>query len=130
MNSSRLLWVALAVALLIASVSLCVHLGWGTAGIIAVAAVAPDLALIGAFAGGGRLRPERVRFYNLMHSASLASATLTAGAVLALLTPQRWLLLVGLAWLTHIAVDRACGYGPREADGTIRRTVHRSEVPA
>ena len=130
MNSFRLLWLVLAVALLIASVALSVYLGWGAAGIVTVAAVAPDLALIGGFAGGGRLRPERVRFYNLMHSPSLASATLTAGALLALLTPQRWLLLVGLAWITHIAIDRACGYGPREADGTIRQATPRSEIPA
>ena len=120
MSRSRKFWLILGLTLLTVCIALGVRLGWSAAGIIFAAAVIPDVALIGAFASAGRLRPERVRFYNLLHAPALAVTTTITGALVFLTTHENTALLIGFAWLTHIAVDRACGFGLREADGSIR----------
>ncbi|MFF1698385.1 DUF4260 family protein [Streptomyces sp. NPDC058257] len=83
------------------------------------ALIAPDVALFhrGATppAGPGRLSPDSVRFYNTLHDPRLAGAVVAAGV----LTANRPLLLAGLGWTTHIAVDRAFGFGFRRPDGAI-----------
>lgn len=119
-NIVRLSWILTALLLLGACIAVGVVQGWAATGVIVAAALLPDVALIGAFAEEGRLRPERVRFYNLLHAPILAIAMLSAGAVLVIATGANTVLLVGAAWLTHIAVDRACGFGLREPDGSIR----------
>lgn len=111
-------------------VALGVLQGWGATFVLVVAVILPDVALIGAFAEQGRLRPERVRFYNLLHSLPLALLTATAASALALGTGSTTLFLVGLAWLTHIAVDRACGFGLRAPDGSIRPVGQQRRVHA
>ncbi|MDJ1113194.1 DUF4260 family protein [Microbacterium dauci] len=123
MHPIRLLWLALALTLLGFSIFEGVKHGWGATAVLIAAGLAPDLPLIGGFAGGGRLRRERVRAYNLLHHPLLPLAVAAAGVAVSFVTPDAvWLpvFLVGLAWLTHIAVDRAAGYGLRAADGTIR----------
>jgi hypothetical protein len=43
-----------------------------------------------------------------------------------------WLMVAGLAWLAHVAVDRTIGYGLRDKEGYIRGkkpvVVHQSPV--
>jgi Domain of unknown function (DUF4260) len=80
----------------------------------------PDLPLLlGAGKGleRGQLHPRAVPLYNLVHR---FWGPLALGAVaLALSLPAAW--LVGaLAWATHVAVDRAVGYGLRAPDGFLR----------
>ena len=119
-NRARVWWAITAMLLLAAAIGLCIALGWGAAGITLLFAVLPDAALIGAFAEQGRLKPSRVRFYNLMHAPILAIALAAAGAILLLLPARPWgLALAGLAWMAHIAADRAFGYGLRAPDGSI-----------
>jgi hypothetical protein len=80
----------------------------------------PDLALLlGAGRGleHGQLHPRAVPLYNLLHRfwGPLALGVVALAASL----PAAW--LVGaLAWGTHIAVDRAVGYGLRSRDGFVR----------
>jgi hypothetical protein len=80
----------------------------------------PDLPLLFGMGRGlerGRLHPRAVPLYNLVHRfwGPLALGTLALAAGL----PAAW--LVGaLAWATHVAVDRAVGYGLRTRDGFIR----------
>lgn len=132
MNPIRLAWAALSLALLAFAIFEAVTHGWAATAVIVAFAIMPDLALIGAFAGHGRLRPERVRAYNLMHTPWIPLALLTASVTLPLpingVDGGLALFLAGLAWLLHIAVDRAAGYGLRLPDGRIRpvgrRTVH------
>jgi hypothetical protein len=119
-NRARVWWAITAMLLLAAAIGLCIALGWGAAGITLLFAVLPDAALIGAFAEQGRLKPSRVRFYNLMHAPILAIALAAAGAIPLLLPARPWgLALAGLAWTAHIAADRAFGYGLRAPDGSI-----------
>jgi hypothetical protein len=83
-------------------------------------ALGPDLPLfLGAGRGleKGQLHPRAVPLYNLVHRFWLPLA-LGLVAVAASL-PAAW--LVGaLAWGTHVAVDRAVGYGLRTSDGFQR----------
>ena len=79
--------------------------------------VAPDATLfVGAGRGleKGRLHPRAVPLYNALHRPvgpiGLAIASIWLG--------PEW--LVGsLAWLAHISVDRAVGYGLRDARGYV-----------
>jgi hypothetical protein len=81
--------------------------------------VAPDAALFVGFGRGlekGQLHPRAVPLYNALHRPIgpivLAIASVWLG--------QEW--LVGaLAWLAHISIDRAVGYGLRDARGYIKR---------
>ena len=57
-------------------------------------------ARIGAFA------------YNAAHQYGAGAAAIVGFLVL----DQRWLALLGLCWLFHVAVDRAWGYGLKHAD--------------
>lgn len=80
---------------------------------------APDVAFLHRPrtppSGPGRLSPDTVPLYNALHDPRPAAALLTVGV----LTASRPLLLAGLGWTTHIAVDRAFGYGIRRPDGAI-----------
>ncbi|HSK16356.1 MAG TPA: DUF4260 family protein [Gaiellaceae bacterium] len=80
----------------------------------------PDVALLlGAGSGleRGQLHPRAVALYNLLHR-FWGPAALAAVALAASLSPA-W--LVGaLAWGTHVAVDRAVGYGLRTPEGFQR----------
>ena len=82
-----------------------------------VGLLAPDVALFyDARNGGpaqGQLSPRAARLYNLLHHPGFALAVATAGAALA----NRPLLVAGLGWFAHIALDRALRFGPRRPDG-------------
>ena len=71
--------------------------------------LAPDLSMLGYFAGTCR----GARIYNAFHS-YVAPAAL---ALSALLLPAQDLMPVALIWANHIGVDRLLGYGLKYADG-------------
>lgn len=124
MGYSRVVWGMSAVLWLIIAVLWCVWFGWPAAGVALVFAILPDVSLIGAFAGGGKLKPERVALYNMFHNAIVAVGVLLAGFAIFLLTGGMdggfWAIaLAGLAWFVHIAIDRAAGFGRRAPDGSI-----------
>jgi hypothetical protein len=79
----------------------------------------PDLTLLAGmsreFAGNGRLAPRAVGAYNAVHAFTGPVLLVAAGA---LRSPV--LLGLGLLWISHVAIDRASGYGLRDADGFQR----------
>lgn len=88
--------------------------GWAALGF----AVMPDIALVAGMSSGlekGQLHPRAVPLYNALHSfagpVALGAASLALGPT--------WL-AAALAWGTHIAVDRAVGYGMRTPEGFQR----------
>ena len=86
---------------------------------VATFAVMPDIALLVGIAPGlakGQIHPRAVPLYNALHHLA-GPALLAAAALLGLGMP--WL-AAALAWATHIAIDRAIGYGPRTAGGFQR----------
>lgn len=136
MNIIRILWSLLAVALLVFAVFEGVKYGWVAAGVLVGFAILPDVALIGAFAERGRLRRSRVLAYNLVHQPLIPLAIMLV-SIVAPIPTLGWglrggleLFLAGLAWLLHIAIDRAAGFGVREADGSIRPVGRRRPVTA
>ncbi len=92
------------------------HGAWWAA---AAGLLAPDLAL--AYGAGrglaqGRLHPRAVPLYNAVHRWWPPLALLAV----AMLTGPAGLYVGALAWTAHVAVDRACGYGLRDAQGFQR----------
>lgn len=77
--------------------------------------LAPDVALLGGMSRG-RLNPRAVPLYNLLHRYWGPLAVMAVAAFFS----AAWFVL-GLAWATHVAVDRALGYGLRGRDGYQRR---------
>ena len=80
----------------------------------------PDIALligIGSDLDRGQLHPRAVWAYNLLHVWWLGPMLLLGGGLLA---PHSPLWLGGLAWMSHIAIDRTLGFRPRDADGPAR----------
>ena len=117
-STARTLQGVAAVALLGAALAVVASTGaswWWVAG----TALAPDVALLAGFGHGlepGRLHPRAAPFYNALHHpagpvalAALALAGLGAGPGAA-----------ALAWGSHVAMDRAAGYGLRTRDGFQR----------
>jgi hypothetical protein len=94
--------------------------GLGALGLGLAFLVAPDLTMLigaGRKLARGQLAPPAVPFYNLVHSVwgplvLLVVCTFSIGSA-ALFTG-------GLAWLAHVAVDRAAGFGPRTPQGFQR----------
>lgn len=134
MNFVRLLWSLLAIGLFAFAVFEGIKYGWVAAGVLVVFGLMPDLALIGAFAGERRLHPRRVRAYNVLHTPWIPVLAIALSIVLPL-PPIGWglrggleLFLAGLAWLTHIAADRAFGFGLRDRDGSIRPVGQRATM--
>ncbi|MGD9711075.1 MAG: DUF4260 family protein [Thermomicrobiales bacterium] len=83
-------------------------------------AIMPDVGLLYGMSPAlakGQLHPRAVRLYNALHS--------VGGPFIALLVAMSgqapdWVIVAALAWLSHIAVDRAIGYGLRDKAGYIR----------
>jgi uncharacterized protein DUF4260 len=85
-----------------------------------VFAVGADLALLAGAVRGlapGQLHPRAVPFYNAVHRLAGPVALLVAAQVLGLSVD--WF-IAGLAWATHVTLDRALGYGLRTRDGFQR----------
>ncbi|GGU99126.1 MULTISPECIES: DUF4260 family protein [Streptomycetaceae] len=82
-----------------------------------VALLAPDTALFYDLANAGpemgQLSPKAARLYNLLHHPALPAAVITLGVT----TFGQPLVVGGLAWLAHVALDRSFGYGKRLPDG-------------
>ncbi|HTN55608.1 MAG TPA: DUF4260 family protein [Microbacterium sp.] len=112
--------------------------GWTMGAVVIAFSLLPDIALIGAFdrSRPGMLLRSRVRFYNALHRPWAGLVLFVVGAVVVLPAlggvddAGKLVAVAGLAWLAHIAVDRALGYGLRDADGAIRATGRtRASVP-
>jgi hypothetical protein len=101
-------------------------------------AVLPDLAFvvgIGQPHGRGQLPPRAVPAYNLLHRLVIPLALIVVALVallvirLAIHDPVRFeatrhlpllVYVAGVAWLAHIGLDRAFGFGLRNPDGWPR----------
>lgn len=116
---SRMIWMAIAVAALAIGIWLGVvrHAGiWP----LFVFGAMPDLALffgMGNRLAKGQLHPRAVPFYNFLHSLLGPAALMATTAALG--WSELWF-VAALAWATHIAIDRAAGYGPRDDNGFQR----------
>ena len=77
--------------------------------LLAVLALAPDLAVV-AYAAGPRVGAVA---YDIVHTYALPVVVGAAGAV----ADSRVAVAVALIWLTHIGVDRAIGYGLKYPSG-------------
>ncbi|MCK1820124.1 DUF4260 domain-containing protein [Streptomyces sp. XM83C] len=120
----RVAWALLAAFLLVWTVFEAVkHAGW-VIPLALLGLVLPDLSF---FVGGsgphrpGRLPAATVRVYNPLHRPILPIIAMAIPAALAdgpgdNAAPFTF----GLAWLLHIAADRAFGYGLRTPDGWQR----------
>lgn len=77
--------------------------------LFALLLLAPDLSMAGYWISNqaGQL------IYNIVHSYALPLAVALCGFWFA----QPLLLALGLIWLAHIGMDRAVGYGLKEAQG-------------
>jgi len=112
-------WLLAGFALVTASVVSAVSGGVGASPIL-VFAMAPDLAFLagaGQAVARGQLAPRAVPVYNVLHHPTLPMTIAAASAVGFLST---WWLPAALAWLAHIAFDRAAGYGLRTREGWQR----------
>jgi hypothetical protein len=77
--------------------------------LFALLLLAPDLSMIG-YALGNRSGQWS---YNVAHTYAIPLALAAVGFGLGI----EWLLAVSLIWLAHIGMDRAVGYGLKEAKG-------------
>ncbi|GCD97333.1 DUF4260 family protein [Embleya hyalina] len=119
-------WGVLALFLAAFAVFESVKYGFATSAAALVFFVLPDLTM---FVGAGdalrdgthergRLQVRAVPFYNALHRAWVPLIVLVGYSV----GPIEWppLFTAGLGWLTHIAMDRAAGYGLRTPEGFRR----------
>ncbi|WP_053383833.1 DUF4260 family protein [Leucobacter celer] len=124
MNFMRVSWGMSALVWFAVIVLCCVFWGWWASLVAVIFGLFPDVALIGAFAGEGRLKPSRVRLYNTLHTMTYPIVLLVVGLIVFLTTGALdggfWpIALAGVAWFVHIAADRALGFGLRAPDGSI-----------
>lgn len=118
----RSAWALAAAVLLAAAVFEAAKHGGATIPLAVLGAIGPDLTFLagaGQPHGPGKLPPRAVRLYNLAHRPWLPLAAMIGSAF----TEQpaaAALFAVGCAWLGHVALDRACGYGLRSIDGSRR----------
>jgi hypothetical protein len=68
----------------------------------------------------GQMSPRAVPYYNAAHRMWAAGALMVAGAFLLAATGLVPILVGGLAWFGHVAVDRALGFGLRSPEGFQR----------
>lgn len=85
--------------------------------------VAPDLTFViglGDSVAKGSISPKAVPFYNGAHrmAAAFAFTTLIGLGLAPLGSSALAVFIGGLSWMAHIAMDRAAGYGLRNADGS------------
>lgn len=88
--------------------------------IAALAGIAPDIALLfgmGRGMAGGRLHPRAVPAYNALHAPWGPGALAVIAAATGFPAIPG---VIALAWFSHIAMDRAAGYGLRTPEGFQR----------
>jgi hypothetical protein len=90
---------------------------------LVVFAVGPDLTMLIRDARPtvkGQLSPRAVPYYNAAHRLWAAGALVVLGALV--LVSWNWgaVLVGGLAWFGHLAIDRSLGFGLRSAEGFQR----------
>ncbi|MFI9551926.1 DUF4260 family protein [Nonomuraea endophytica] len=116
--AARVAWAALALFLLAFTVLEVFNHGVPALVTAIAVVIVPDLTmLIGAReAGKGRLSPKAVPYYNFMHRPWIPLVILVGYSFGPIdFVP---LFVAGLAWLLHVAADRAFGYGLRNPDGS------------
>lgn len=126
MNTVRFFWCLAAVFLVGFAIFESIKYGWVAACVIVGFSIFPDVPILPGFRGDGLLKARYVGLYNVLHSTWIPLAFMLAAMapIPALgwgLRPGKELFLAGVAWLLHITVDRAVGFGVRERDGSIRR---------
>jgi hypothetical protein len=126
-HTKRVAWIVLTLFLAAFAVFESAKYGLATTTAAIAFFVLPDLTMfIGAkqaateAAGGtphqrGRLQPRAVPFYNAMHRAWVPLIILATYTFSPIVWPPMF--TAGLGWLTHIALDRAAGYGLRTPEG-------------
>ncbi len=117
-RNARLIWAVVALVAVPSTFLLANAQGDGW---IAIAfALMPDIALLYGMSsslGKGQLRPDAVPLYNALHSVGGPLVAIMVG--LSGPAPE-WILVAGIAWLAHVAVDRAIGFGLRDKNGFVR----------
>ncbi|MDR0360983.1 MAG: DUF4260 family protein [bacterium] len=68
----------------------------------------------------GQMSPRAVPYYNAAHRLWAATALLVAGAFLLAAIGLVPVMVGGLAWFGHVAIDRALGFGLRAPEGFQR----------
>ena len=127
----RLTYAALGLAVGALAVVVVIRAGFGAAlGLAIFCAVAPDFTMLIGFRSSlarGQLSPKAVPFYNAVHRVWGPLALVVLYFLLYVLGIHQLALLAGgLAWLTHVAVDRTFGFGLRDQAGFQRQ---RSDMP-
>jgi hypothetical protein len=79
------------------------HLTGGNWWLFATLILAPDLSMLGWYAG----EKNGARIYNLAHTYTVPALLGAIGFV----TGAGWLVSVAIIWIAHIGLDRAIGYG-------------------
>lgn len=113
-----MIWAAVALVAIPATYFLARERGYGWIAIFF--AIMPDIGLLYGMSPSlarGQLHPRAVPLYNALHSVGGPLIAILAG--LSGPSPE-WLLVAGLAWLSHVAFDRAIGYGLRDKNGYVR----------
>jgi hypothetical protein len=116
-TARRLAWLVLGLLALASAAFEVVAHGLGALGLALVFLAAPDLTML---AGArrplprGQIAPAAVPWYNSLHG--------VWGPLMLLAACTFWidsaaLFTGGLAWLTHIAIDRGLGFGLRTREG-------------
>lgn len=118
-------WVLRTAWLAVGASALALAAGWAARGDLGAVPVIlflvlPDLTFIagaGARAERGQLPGRAVPLYNTAHRTVGPLALIALAMAGGLPT---WWLVAGLAWLSHIALDRGFGFGLRTPDGWQR----------
>ncbi|YAL83670.1 DUF4260 family protein [Dermacoccaceae bacterium W4C1] len=129
----RGLWALAAVVLLPFAIFEAVKYGGFAWAALGLGLIGPDLVFLAGIGApvsasavasqghsGGVLPTRIVAAYNLVHRPLLPFILLVAAsfAPISHASFVPWFVL-GLAWLAHIAIDRVCGFGLRNPDGTL-----------
>lgn len=123
--TGRIGWAAGAAALgLFTAFEVVKYGGWAW-GAATVGLIAPDLVMLGGIGAAptahGVLPHRIVPAYNLVHR-PVGPVLLMVAVGVAPITHAAFVpwFVLGLAWLTHICLDRALGFGLRAPDGNVR----------
>jgi Domain of unknown function (DUF4260) len=119
----RTAWIAWATFLLAFAILEGVNHGAAAWAALAAGLIAPDLTFLTAAGahepvGRGQLPRKAVPWYNTAHRTWIPLLLIAISVVVPVAGPALFTFL--LAWMLHIAVDRAAGFNLRTEDGFIR----------